>query len=110
MSFPETQFFYYVLSLVCYEHQSISCNCCLKFPVSAVTLDYKALPLLNKKNDEDFLLGGIGYGVEFCAFCDAIGVIISLDIFLALNQISFLKVEWHQVKFEVDMAVVKNSH
>ena len=83
MSFPETQFFYYVLSLVCYEHQSIFCNCCLKFPVSAVTLDYKALPLLlNKKNDEDFLLGGKGYGVEFC---DAIGVIISLDIFLALN-------------------------
>ena len=34
------------------------------------------------KNDEDFLLGGKGYGVEFC---DAIGVIISLDIFLALN-------------------------
>ena len=83
VSFPETQFFYYVLSLVCYEHQSIFCNCCLKFPVSAVTLDYKALPLLlNKKNDEDFLLGGKGYGVEFC---DAIGVIISLDIFLALN-------------------------
>ena len=86
MSFPETQFFYYVLSLVCYEHQSIFCNCCLKFPVSAVTLDYKALPLLlNKKNYEDFLLGGKGYSVEFCAFCDAIRVIISLDIFLALN-------------------------
>ena len=57
-----------------------------------------------KKNDEDFLLSGKGYGVEFCVFCDAIRVIISLDIFLAFNyydQISFLKVEWHQVKFEV---------
>ena len=46
--------------------------------------------------------------MEFCVFCDAIRVIISLDIFLAFNyfinlydQISFLKVEWHQVKFEV---------
>ena len=38
-----------------------------------------------KKNDEDFLLGGKGYGVEFWVFCDAIRVIISLDIFLAFN-------------------------
>ena len=69
MSIPETQFFYYVLSLMCYEHQSIFCNCFLTFPFSAVTLDYKALLLLlNKKNDEDFLLGGKGYGVEFCVF------------------------------------------
>ena len=60
---------------MCYEHQSIFCNCFLKFPFSAVTLDYKALLLLlNKKNDEDFLLGGKGYGVEFCVFCDAIRV------------------------------------
>ena len=86
MSFPETQFFYYVLILMCYEHQSIFCNCFLKFPFSAVTLDYKALLLLlNKKNDEDFLLGGKGYNVEFCVFCDAIRVIISFDIFLAFN-------------------------
>ena len=36
----------------------------LKFPFSAVTLDYKALLLLlNKKNDEGFLLGGKGYGI-----------------------------------------------
>ena len=71
---------------MCYEHQSIFCNCFLTFPFSAVTLDYKALLLLlNKKNDEDFLLGGKGYGVEFCVFCDAIRVIISLDIFLAFN-------------------------
>ena len=78
MSFPETQFFYYVLSLVCYEHQSIFCNWFLKFPISAVTLDYKALLLLlNKKNYEDFLLGRKGYGVEFCAFCDATRVIFS---------------------------------
>ena len=68
---------------MCYEHQSIFCNCFLKFPFSAVTLDYKALLLLlNKKNDEDFLLGGKGYNMEFC---DAIRVIISLDIFLAFN-------------------------
>jgi len=40
-----------------------------------VTLDYKALLLLlNKKDDEDFLLGGKGYGVQCCAFCDAIRV------------------------------------
>ena len=58
MSIPETQFFYYVLCLMCYEHQSIFCNCFLKVPFSAVILDYKALLLLlNKKNDEDFLLG-----------------------------------------------------
>lgn len=44
-----------------------------------VTLDYKALCfLLNKKNDEDFVLGGKGYGAEFCSFCDAIRVNISL--------------------------------
>lgn len=41
-----------------------------------MTLDYKALLLLlNKTSEEDFLLGGKGYGVEFCAFCDAIRVI-----------------------------------
>ena len=35
----------------------------------AVTLDYKALLLLlNEKGDEDFILGGKGYRVEFCAF------------------------------------------
>ena len=86
MSFPEIQFFYCLLSLVCYEYQGIFCNCFLKFPVSAVTLDDKALLLLlNKKNDEDFPLGWKGYGVELCAFCDAIRVIISPDIFLAFN-------------------------
>ncbi|XP_073258628.1 uncharacterized protein [Porites lutea] len=38
-----------------------------------VTLDYKALLLLlNKKEQEDFILGGKGYGMEFCAFCDAV--------------------------------------
>lgn len=41
----------------------------------AVTLDYKALLLLlNKPDDEDFVLGGKGYDTEFCAFCDAIRV------------------------------------
>jgi hypothetical protein len=24
------------------------------------------------KNDDDFVLGGKGYDVEFCAFCDAV--------------------------------------
>ena len=59
MSFPETQFFYYVLIFMCYEHQSIFCNCFLKFPFSAVTLDYKALLLLlNKKMMKiSFLVG-----------------------------------------------------
>lgn len=39
--------------------------------------DYKALTLLlNKKDQDDFILGGKGFGVEFCAFCDAIRVII----------------------------------
>ena len=43
--------------------------------VPTVTLDYKALLLLlNKPDNEDFLLGGKGYGVEFCVFCDAIRV------------------------------------
>ncbi|XP_031563017.1 uncharacterized protein LOC116298634, partial [Actinia tenebrosa] len=38
-----------------------------------VTLDYKALLLLiHKKDDESFTLGGKGYGVEFCVFCDAV--------------------------------------
>jgi len=42
------------------------------FFTSTATLDYKALLfLLNKTDDEDFLPGGKGYGVEFCAFCDA---------------------------------------
>ena len=71
---------------MCYEHQGIFCNCFLKCPVSAVTLDDKALLLLlNKKNDEDFPLGWKGYVVELYAFCDAIRVIISPDIFLAFN-------------------------
>ena len=40
-----------------------------------VTLDYKALLLLlNKKDDEDFVLGGRGFDTECCAFCDAIRV------------------------------------
>lgn len=38
-----------------------------------VTLDYKALLLLlQKKDDEDYVLGGKGYDTEFCAYCDAI--------------------------------------
>ena len=42
-----------------------------------LTIDYKALTLLlNKKDQDDFILGGKGFGVEFCAFCEAIGVII----------------------------------
>ena len=59
MGFPEIQFFYCLLSLVCYEHQGIFCNCFLKFPVSAVTLDDKALLLLlNKKMMKISLLVG----------------------------------------------------
>jgi len=50
---------------------------CSNFVV--VTLDYKALCLLlNKKNNEDFVLGGKGYGSEFCSFCDAIRVNINV--------------------------------
>ena len=46
---------------------------CLIYP--SVTLDYKALLLLlNKPDDENFQLGGKGFEVEFCAFCDAIRV------------------------------------
>ncbi|KAK3736982.1 hypothetical protein QZH41_015632, partial [Actinostola sp. cb2023] len=45
-----------------------------------VTLDYKALLLLLvKEDDENFVLGGRGYGKEFCAFCDAVRV--NCDIF-----------------------------
>ena len=44
------------------------------FSTSTGTLDYKALLLLKYRDDKDFLLGGKGYGVEFCAFCDAIRV------------------------------------
>jgi len=60
-----------------------------KFPVlHAVTIDYKALLLLlNKKDDEDFKLGGKGYDVEFCVFCDAIRVLMFL-YFLLLNIIN----------------------
>ena len=52
-----------------------STNCFL-FIDFAVTLDYKALHLfMAKKNgDDDFVLGGRGYGVEFCVFCQAIRV------------------------------------
>lgn len=47
-----------------------------------VTLDYKALLLLlAKKDNKDFLLGGKGYGVECCAFCDAIRVSWSLGLY-----------------------------
>ena len=47
----------------------------------SVTLDYKALLLLLNKPDDNFVLGGKGFQVEFCAFCDAIRVIISEVIF-----------------------------
>lgn len=47
-------------------------KCQVKF---TVTLDYKALLLLlNKGDDEDFILGGKGYDKEFCFICDAIRV------------------------------------
>lgn len=47
--------------------------------------DYKALTLLlNKKDQDDFILGGKGFGVEFCAFCDAIRVIIQFSYILDL--------------------------
>ena len=54
-----------------------------------MTIDYKALLLLlNKKDDEDFKLGGKGYDVEFCAFCDAIRVLnVSIFIFCYLQVI-----------------------
>ena len=40
----------------------------------AVTLDYKALLLLLQKgDDEEFILGGKGHG-EFCSYCDVIRV------------------------------------
>ena len=46
-----------------------------------VTLDYKALLLLlNKKDDEDFVLGGRGFDTECCAFCDAIRVLNSYQL------------------------------
>lgn len=55
------------------------------FPIPAVTIDYKALTLLlNKKDQDDFILGGKGFGVEFCAFCDAIRVIIQFCYILDL--------------------------
>jgi len=51
------------------------------FSTSTRTLDYKALLLLlNKTDDKDFLLGAKGYGVEFCAFCDAIRVSYTYQI------------------------------
>ena len=59
--------------------------------VFAVTLDYKALLLLlNKKDDKDFILGGKGYDVECCAYCNAIRVNIVL-IQCAYNKIIIIK-------------------
>ena len=62
-----------------------------KFPVLyAVTIDYKALLLLlNKKDDEDFKLGGKGYDVEFCAFCDAIRV-LNASLFFLLHTCNII--------------------
>lgn len=52
-----------------------------------VTLDYKALCLLlNKKNNEDFVLGGKGYGAEFCSFCDAIRVNIYMFAVITMEN------------------------
>ena len=39
-----------------------------------VTLDYKALLLLDKKDDENLILGGKGYGKEFCVYCNTMTV------------------------------------
>ena len=51
----------------------------------AVTLDYKALLLLlNKGDDEDFVLGGKGYDSEFCFICDAIRV--SKHVLIVFNK------------------------
>lgn len=64
-----------------------------------MTIDYKALSLLlNKADDEDFLLGGKGYGVEFCAFCDAIRV----NHFLV---ISFVRVALNNTRNPVENQV-----
>jgi hypothetical protein len=38
------------------------------------------LLLLNKKNDDDFVLGGKGYDVEFCAFCDAVRMSLIITV------------------------------
>lgn len=55
-----------------------------------VTLDYKALLLLlNKKDDEDFVLGGKGYDVECCAFCDAIRVKLILSILTVISVVQY---------------------
>ena len=51
-----------------------------------MTLDYKALLLLlNKKDDEDFVLGGRGFDTECCAFCDAIRVLNSYQFDVCLS-------------------------
>lgn len=49
------------------------------YPLIIVTLDYKPLTMLSvKKNDEDFQLGGKGYGVEFCLLWNAIRISMSI--------------------------------
>ena len=60
-----------------------------------MTLDYKALLLLlNKKDQEDVILGGKGYGVEFCAFCDAIRVLIKVSCILYFKYSSSAMIRW----------------
>ena len=66
-----------------------------KFSVPTVTLDYKALLLLlNIKEQEDFILGGKGYGVEFCAFCDAIRGLIKVSCILYFKYSSSVMIKW----------------
>ena len=62
-----------------------------------VTLDYKALLLLlNKKDDEDYVLGGRGFDTEFCAFCDAIRVLNSYQYcLLSISYAFYNSWEWH---------------
>lgn len=52
-----------------------------------VILDYKVLCFfLNKKNNEDFVFGGKGYGVEFCSFCDVIRVNIYMFVVIIMEN------------------------
>ena len=59
-----------------------------------MTLYYKALLLLlNKKDDEDFVLGGRGFDAELCAFCDAIRLLNSYQLHKQSKQHAFVSLE-----------------
>ena len=56
-----------------------------------IVLDYKTLiPLLVKKMNASFMLGGRGVSVEFCFICNALSVKYSNNVEISIGQLQLV--------------------